>query len=269
MAAITYTSTFTDGAVNLSTGATWAADGDILIPDQTQTIAAGLDVSTNAIDALHVIGGSPRIVDASGGGAKIKPDHTFTTYPNFIWKAGGYSKITWDTNACTLAVYAGGEHVIAGGTVTTLVVDGATVSIPSGTTITTLILASGRVYTEAAIATVIQSGGRLDAVAARIGATSYTLSGGVGYIENTSGDVCTILNLSASGVFVPQAGSVATLNRYGGQIIGDGATRSLTLGSTAWNNYAGDVMVDSGLVAVGTLVNYVAYAKVGGGAVQL
>ena len=119
--------------------------------------------------------------------------------------------------------------------------------------------------TESAIATVTQTGGRLDAKA-RIGATSYTLAGGVGYVENTSGSACTILNLSANATFVPLAGDVATLNRYAGGIVYDAAVRSLTLGSTAFNNFSGPVANDSGIVAIANLVNDEAYAMIGGGA---
>jgi hypothetical protein len=236
-----------------------AADTDLLIQDQNQHIKDGLDIADNAIDLFHVVGGAPRLVSAAGGAYTLQIDATYTTDPNFVWRAGGYSKVAFDTNACPLAVIDGGEHVISGGTVTVLVVLSGTVTIESGATVGTLILAGGQVTALSAIATVHQSGGRLDAEA-RIGATSYTLSGGDGYIENTSGSACTILNLEAAGRYHPKAGDVATLNRRGGVINYNAALRAVTLGSTAFVNYAGASPASTGMVSIasgGTLTDYV------------
>lgn len=258
----TYT-VFTDGATDLTAGASFAADADILLQDQTQAITTNLDVSTNAIDLFHVIGGAPRIASTAGGTYTLKLDATYTTDPNFLWRAQGYSKVTFSTNACTLGVIDGGTHVIAGGTATVLVVQSGTVTVESGATIGTLILNGGTVTANAAIATVHQSGGTLNAVGVRIGATSYTLSGGVGNIENTSGSACTILNLEAAGRFYPMAGDVATLNRRGGTIVYDAALRNLTLGSTAFLNYAGSSPASKGLITVSNLTDYVLWTNSG------
>lgn len=262
----TYTEIYTDGATTLSGGATWAADADVLISDQTQAIEAGLDVSTNAIDLVHILGGAPRIRSAAGGTWTVKIDNTYTADVNFLWRAGGYEKVTFSTNACPLAVIDGGTHVIAGGTVTVLVVINGEVTIESGATVATLVQAGGHVTAHSAVATVHQSGGRLDADV-RIGATSYTLSGGSGYIENTSGSACTILNLEADGFFAPMAGDVATLNRRGGTIDYNAAIRSLNLGSTAFTNYAGAIPTETGLVSIasgGTLTDYMKYGQTTG-----
>lgn len=266
--AVTYDEIYTDGSTNLSSGATWGANGKVLLADQTQAITAGLDVSTNAIDLVHVIGGAPRIRTSAGGGCTIKIDNTYTTDPNVVWKAGGYANWTFDTNACPLMVISGGEHVITSGTVTVLVVTAGTVTIESGATVGTLVVTGGKVDVHSAVATVHQSGGRVDADV-RMGATSYTLSGGHAYVENTSGSACTILNLEAGGAFHPLAGNVATLNRRGGGIDYDSAVRSLTLGSTAFTNYAGKTPASTGLVTVSNLTDYAAYAYGGGGTAQL
>lgn len=256
---VTYDEIYTSGSVSLSGGATFAANAKVVLSNQTQSINTGLDVSTNAVDLFHVIGGSPQIISAAGGTATLKIDNTYTTDPNFVWAAGGIGKFTFSTNACPLAVVSNGTVIFAGGTITVLVVLGGTVTIESGCTVGTLIVAGGRVTAHLAVATVIQSGGRVDADV-RMGATSYSLYGGSAYIDNQSGSACTILNLGASGVFHPLAGDVATLNRYGGAIMYNSAVRSLTLGSTALNNYAGKTPAATGLVAVSNVVNYAAYA---------
>lgn len=267
--AVSYTEIFTDGSVSFSGGATFAAAAKVLVPDQSQAINTGLDVSTNAIDLIHFIGGSPVLRSSSGGTATVKIDNTYTTDPNWVWKAGGYSKITFSTNACPVAIYEGGTHVIAGGTVSVLVVSGgADVTVESGATITAAIIGGGHLTTHSAIATVTQAGGLVEADV-RMGATSYTLSGGRARIENTSGSAMTILNLEAAGVFEPLAGNVATLNRRGGTIVYDAAIRSLTLGSTAFTNYAGMIPSSTGLIAVSNLTDYSAYAYGGGGTVIL
>lgn len=264
----TYDDIYSDGTTDLTAGATWGANAKVLIADQTQAISTNLDVSTNAIDLLHVLGGAPRIVSATGGTATFKIDNTYTTDPNVVWRAGGYAKWTFDTNACPLMVIDGGQHVIVAGTVTVLVVASGRVTIESGATVGTLILMGGQVTANAAVATVHQSGGRLDAEA-RIGSTSYTLSGGDGYIDNTSGSAMTILNLEASGRFHPKSGSVATLNRRAGSIDYAAAEQSLTLGSTAFLNYGGTTPSSTGNVTVSNLTDYAAYANIGGSGVAI
>lgn len=264
--AVTYDEIYTDGATDLAAGSTWGANGKVLLADQSQAITTNLDVSTNAIDLVHVIGGAPRIASAAGGTWTVKIDNTYTTDPNFVWTGGGYEKVTFSTNACPLAIIGGGTHVIAGGTVTVLVVAGGDVTIEAGATVGTLIVGGGIIRAHSAVATVIQSGGRVDADV-RMGATSYTLSGGSAYVENTSGSAMTILNLEAAGHFFPLAGNVATMNKRGGVIHYDAAVRSLTLGSTAFTNYAGSIPSSTGLVAVSNLVDYAAYT--GGSGVAL
>lgn len=257
---VAYDDIFTDGATDLTAGAAWTDNKLVLLADQDQSITTNLDVSgVGTVDLVHILGGAPRIASASGGTWTVKLDAAATTYPNFVWRAGGYERVTFSTNACTLAVIDGGEHVIAGGTVTTLVVHSGLVTIESGATVGTLILNGGRVKTYAAIATVHQSGGVLDAEA-RIGATSYTLSGGDGHVYNISGSACTILNLEKAGRFHPKAGNVATLNRRSGSINYAAAVRSLTLGSTAFNNFGGETPSSTGYITVSNLVNYVEYA---------
>lgn len=260
MGATTYNETYTTGGTNLSTGSTWAANALVVLKNQSQFITDGLDVSTNAIDAVHIIGGAPRIASAAGGTWTVKIDNTYTTTPNFVWRAGGYSKVTFSTNACPLAIIDGGTHVIVAGTVTVLCVYSGDVTIESGATVGTLIVGGGHVTVHSAVATVIQSGGRVDADV-RMGATSYTLSGGSAYIDNSSGSACTILNLEPEGKFYPLAGSVATLNRRGGFIGYNAATTSLTLGSTALLNYAGPTPTSTGYVAVSNLTDYTEYAS--------
>lgn len=248
---------FTDGAVSLTGGASFAADADILLANQTQHISTDLDADANAIDLFHVIGGAPRIVSTAGGTYSLKIDNTYTTDPNFVWRAGGYSKVTFDTNACPEALIDGGTHVIVAGTVTSLTVLSGDVTIESGATITALNLSGGTVTANAAIATVHQSGGVLRAEGVRIGATTYNLSGGTGYIENNSGSACTILNLEAAGVYHPISGDVATLNRRGGTIVYASAQRAVTLGSTAFVNRSGASPASTGLVTVSNLTDYV------------
>lgn len=256
---------FTDGATDLTAGASFAADADILLQDQTQAITTNLDVSTNAIDLFHVIGGAPRIASTAGGGCTLKIDNTYTTDPNVVWRAQGYCKWNFSTNAVPEMVIDGGTHVIASGTVTKLTVVSGTVTIESGVTITALVLNGGTLTTNAAIATVDQSGGTLISVGARIGATSYTLSGGSGYIENTSGSACTVLSLEAAGRFYPLAGDVATFYKRAGLIFYDAALRNLTLGSTAFRNYAGATPTSQGLVTVSNLTDDVKWAGRGSG----
>lgn len=257
-----YDEIYTDGATTLSSGATWAANGKVLIADQTQTISAGLDVSTNAVDLVHIIRGAPRI-----DGWTVKIDNTYTTDPNFVWTAGGYSSVAFSTNACPLAIITNGTHVLTSGTITTLVVHGGQVTIGASCTVGTLVLSGGLVTANSAIATVRQSGGRLNGNKVRIGATSYSLFGGSGYIENTSGSACTVLNLGSAGNLYPMVGSYATINRDSGNIWYDAAQQNLTLGSTAFNNYAGPTPSSTGLVTVSNLVDYSAYS--GGQAVPL
>ena len=257
--AVAYDDIYTDGATDLTAGATWAANGKVLLADQTQAILTNLDVKTNAIDLVHVIGGAPQIVSAAGGTSTVKIDNTYTTDPNVVWQAGGYWKVTFDTNACPEMIVANGTVIIEAGTVTALSVTGGSVTIESGATVTTLIVSGGRVTAHSAIATVHQSGGRVDADV-RMGATSYNLGGGSAYVENTSGSACTVLNLEGAGTWHPMAGDVATLNKRGGSINYDAAVRSLTLGSTAFTNYGGTSPSATGLVAVSNLTDYAAYS---------
>jgi len=154
--------------------------------------------------------------------------------------------------------------VLNSGTITTLVVTGGIVTIEAGCTVSTLIVSGGAVTSHSAIATVQQSGGSVNADV-RMGSTSYTLSGGTAAIENTSGSGMTLLNLEKAGIFRPMAGDVVTMNRRGGTIVYDAAVRSLTLGSTAFTNYAGKSPASTGLVAVSNLTDYTAYAIGGGG----
>lgn len=268
MAAPVYTVTYTDGAVNLGTGGTFAANGLIVMREQSQAINAGLDVSTNAIDLMHVLGGAPRIVSSAGGTATIKFDNTYTTHPNLVWRAGGYAKWTFDTNACPEMLVDGGQHVIVAGTVTVLVVVSGRVTIEAGATVGTLVLMGGSVTALAAIATVQQSGGRLDAEA-RIGATKYTLSGGDGYIENTSGSDMASLMLEKAGRFYPLAGDVVAVERRGGVIDYDAATTSVELGSTSFVNYGGDSPASTGNVTISNLTDYAAFANTGGQGVPI
>lgn len=263
-----YDDIYSDGTTDMTAGATWGANAKVLMRDQTQAISSNLDVSTNAIDLFHVLGGAPRIRSTAGGTCTIKIDNTYTTDPNVVWRAGGYAKWTFDTNACPLMVIDGGEHVIAGGTVTVLVVASGRVTIESGATVGTLIVMGGHVTVHSAIATGHQSGGRVDADA-RLGATSWTLSGGDLHLDNTSGSNLVLLNLEAAGRFYPIAGSVTTLNRRGGVIDYTVASQSLTLGSTAFNNYAGKTPGSTGNVTVANLTDYAAYANVGGQGVAI
>jgi len=257
--AVAYDDIYTDGATDLSAGATWAANGKVLLADQTQAILTTLDVKANAIDLVHVIGGAPQIVSAAGGTASFTIDNTYVTDPNVVWQAGGYLKASFITNACPQMVVANGTVIIEAGTVTKLVVTGGSVTVESGATVTELIVSGGRCTVHSAIATVRQSGGRVDADV-RMGSTAYYLSGGSAYVENISGSACTLLNLEASGTWHPMAGNVATLNRNGGTINYDAAVRSLTLGSTAFTNYGGTSPSSTGLVAVSNLTDYAAYS---------
>ena len=140
----------------------------------------------------------------------------------------------------------------------------ANVTIEAGATVTTLVVGGGaKVTCHSAVATVHQSGGRVDADV-RMGATSYTLSGGSAYVENGSGSACTILNLEAAGRWYPIDGDVATLNRRGGFIGYDAAVSNVILGSSAFTNYAGSIPSDTGMVDVQNLTDYAAFG--GGGA---
>ena len=267
--AVVYNDIFTDGSTSLSGGAGFAAAAKVLLANQTQAINTGLDVSTNAIDLIHIAGGAPQIVSSSGGAATIKIDNTYTTDPNFVWAAaGGFGKFDFSTNTCPEAIVSGGTIVLNSGTITTLVVTGGIVTIEAGCTVTTLIVSGGAVTSHSAIATVHQSGGSVNSDV-RMGSTSYTLSGGTAAIENTSGSGMTLLNLEKSGIFRPMAGDVVTMNRRGGTIVYDAAVRSLTLGSTAFTNYAGKSPASTGLVAVSNLTDYTAYAIGGGGVVTI
>jgi hypothetical protein len=255
MAPVNYDDIYTDGATDLTAGATWGNNNLVLLANQTQTISTNLNVATNTPDVVHVIGGGPRI-----DGWTVKLDATYTSNPNFVWAAGGYSSVTFDTNACTEAIIENGTHVIAGGTVTTLVVNGGQVTIGASATVGTLILGGGTVNALSAIATVRQNGGRLNAKKVRIGATSYHLLGGTGYIDNTSGSACTVLHLGTAGILHPQAGDVATINRDGGTIVYSSAEQDLTLGSTAFTNYGGPTPNTTGMVTVSNLTDYSGYS---------
>jgi hypothetical protein len=264
---VTYNETYTDGATDLSAGSTWAANAKVLVTDQSQTIDTNLDVSANAIDLVHFIGGGARIRTAAGGGATYTIDNTYTTDPNAVWVGGGYQKWNFATNAVPEMIIDGGEHVIASGTATFLAVFSGKVTIEAGATVTGMAIHGGLVRAFSAIATMHQSGGRLEAEA-RIGSTAYYLAGGVGQILNTSGSACTLLELGAGATLIPRAGDYATVNRRGGRIAYSGAERSLIMGSTAFTNYGGASPADTGMIDIQNLTDYSAYSS-GGGAVPL
>lgn len=267
--AISYTATLNDGAVGVS-AANWsdatgfgAANPKLLIAEATQTISAGLDqTAASAVDLIHIIGGTPRIVGTANEALNYKPDNTYSTEPNLVWRAsGGVLHIKFDTNEANLVVLAGsGDVFIHDGAIVRLVCDGPNVTVAGAADITTeLIVNSGSVYVESSSDTIptYRQGGGACYMRRRIETTAH-MNGGRLKNYNITGSSTGTLNING-GILVPESGDIATINRNGGVFDLDGAKRAVALGGTAITNYGPDAMPSSrGLVTIGggTTVDY-------------
>lgn len=281
MAAITYTATLNAGAVSIA-AANWSdasgfghANPKLLIVagDENQTISSNLDQSAaSAVDLLHIFGGSPRVIGTANGPMIVKPDNTYTTEPNFIWRCiGGVLYLEFVTNECPLVVLAGGGEIfIQDGAITRLVVEGPKVTVAGAADVTTeLIVNKGTATFEASsdtIPTARVNGGYLDC--RRRIETEFKLNNGVLRLYNTTGSACATGTMTG-GLFIPEAGAVSTINRDGGLLDLDAARASVALGATAITNYGpGPFPTSRGLVTIGggTTTDYAAYT---GGAVAV
>jgi len=247
-----------------------ATDPQLIIQDATQAITDNLDQSgaTNAVDYLWIIGGAPRIRASDGSSLKIKPDATYTTDPNFIWKTlAGNISIEFVTNACTLAIVdGGGEVTFTGGTITTLVVRSGKVIIGAGCTVVNLIVVGGDVTIVAgtAMTTFRLAGGRVDSD--RLAVTCHIASG-LFVLDNTTGTGMTLMN-QLGGSFVPVAGDVATYNWQRGSIERGSAERKIDLGTTAFTNYSpSSIPGDTTFVTFSNKVDYAVTSSGPGGGV--
>lgn len=279
--AITYTATLNPGAVSMA-AANWSdatgfghANPKLLVTvdDENQTISGGLDQSgSSAVDLIHFIGGRPRVIGTSNGPLIVKPDNTYTTEPNFLWRCiGGVLYLEFVTNECPLVVLGGeGEVYIQDGAITRLVCEGPKVTVAGAADITTeLIVNKGNVFLESSsdtVPTTRVNGGYLDSE--RCLETTLHLHAGICRVFDTTGTNLATANLTG-GLYIPEAGNAATINRDGGLIDLLQAKRSLTLGGTAITNYGpGPFPSTTGIVTVGggTTVDYAKYA---GGAIAI
>lgn len=274
---ITYTATLNPGAVSVA-NANWsdaagfdhATAAKLLIRagDENQTISGDLDqsASTAAVDLLHIMGGSPRIVGTSNAPLIWTPDATYTTEPNLIWNcAGGVLFIEAATNACVLAVFVGGGEVnLMDGEFQRIICAGPTVNVAGACDVSTeAVVVAGSLYMEASadtLPTLTQLRG--NAYIKRRIETTINLNGGVCRQYNTTGSGTATMNLGG-GVYHPELGDVATINRKNGVIMLASARGAVALGGTAITNHGPTPFYETaGLVTVGggTTVDYVKYA---------
>lgn len=283
--AIAYTGIHQAGAVSVAS-ANWsdtsgfaASAPKLLIRagDENQTISGDLDQSgaSNACDILHIIGGRPSIVGTANAPLKWKPDHTYTSHPNLIVGLdGGKVFIEASTNACTFALFYGkGEVNLVGGDFTTIKCSGPIVNVASACDVTTLAICdAGELNLESSGDTLptLRAGGRGRVWCKRRVETAINMTGSCHVRQyNTTGSGTATLNLHG-GIYIPEFGDVATINRDGGIIDISGARGAVALGGTAITNYGpGRFPSTQGNVTIGggTTTDYAEFVSGGGVAV--
>jgi hypothetical protein len=253
-------------AANWEDATGFADNGQLAIVD-SYAIHENLDRSGDTItgiDYLHIRGGMPQFGPANGR-LKAEFDSTYTSKPNFIWRArGGVLYLDTGTSTCTRAdLIGGGACFLTGGVFTNAVVAGTnSIKVQAGCDFgAALAVLQGQGYLEIDAAggytlpDLRMTHGQPHAYIKRV-VESAIVRAGLLRLDNRTGTAGTTLNLYG-GVYRPIAGTFNTVNWYDGEIDLNHAEEALTLGGTAFNVFHNRKIPDSTeLVTMGTPTKY-------------
>lgn len=251
----------TDGATSFDpssweSGNGFIANAELVVSNQTQRFVSGFDQSTNGIDYLHILGGSPKVTGSNILDIKFEASPS-AEYPLVIDTSGGQINLEIDaTNDCPVGLFRGTDITVYDGEFgDRLVVESGTVMLNESVTFgasAELIVKGGRVISKSTdtIPVLRMTGGYLETES--VITTGHVGGGTVVTNVTSTANAMTTLNLYGGTVRM-KAGTIPTINQYAGDVVTAQAVRALGAGGTAYLYLGrGQAAKSTGLVTVGS-----------------